>query len=576
MLISNINRIKEAQANKNVLNKQTISFAGNETVLKDLQLAKVSVDNLKAYTLTFTGEPPKPKRRPTDRIARSTVSSKQYQGKGLFVGPYVDWNKVGWENLKKEPINWRVATKDTITTFYHALALAETKDTDWVRKYNETNVPEPLAEYHTSAGYEAKKYLVANLNQLKNIYAGKDVTYTKPAFLDKPLINPETKKFSLECTVFDTETTGTNDNPKVGPVDKIIEIGAVKVNSDGEVMGNTSISQLINPEMPINPDATEVHHITNEMLKDKPVIEHLLSKFLNQYLQDEMIVAYNAKFDIPMLNRAVNKYNEQSAVDLNNKAQSLAMDPYIIIQRIHPFVGVKKKLGDQYKFLFGRDIENAHDALSDVKATVDILKYCCYYLQKHANRPLTVNDMLTFQFGGKVEGLDVKLGPRGYDAKKNYQHSYHRDVVGVKNYPDGYLLTEPLPGSHKQYKPIISSLVPDIGEENAYKLFEMRNKRYKTKEVFVEYIKTLNLTPYNNKTVDDIINIIVEKAVNYINNKNIPLWRKNIDFKDIPLGNDLPEFDISKKVMLEREQQDKNDTASKGRDLDAVLADMSK
>ncbi len=55
-----------------------------------------------------------------------------------------------------------------------------------------------------------------------------------------------------------------------------------------------------------------------------------------------------------------------------------------MIQRIHPFIGAKKKLESQYRFLFCKDIEgHAHDAFNDVNATMDVLKYCVLYLNKH-------------------------------------------------------------------------------------------------------------------------------------------------------------------------------------------------
>ena len=61
---------------------------------------------------------------------------------------------------------------------------------------------------------------------------------------------------------FDLETTGVNTSQ-----DKIVQIGAIKLNTDGtEEVKNV----LINPTIPIPPGATAVHGISDEDVKDKP------------------------------------------------------------------------------------------------------------------------------------------------------------------------------------------------------------------------------------------------------------------------------------------------------------------
>ena len=587
MLVTN-NNIPNVQLHKK-LSAPEATFKGSISSQPET-LAKATAENHQAYALSFLA---RKKVRPnnvipdTYKINGKEIEDvvlridKEYQGKGLFdkkTHQIIDWEKVGWDNLSKEPLDWAKATDDEIVAFYHALALAETKDLSWVRRYNETNVPEALATYHVTASTDSKEKFVGQLNELRTIAAGQHPKYDKPAFLDKNLINPKTGKFNLEFCVFDTETTGAQNDPNKGPVDKIIQIGAVKVGSDGEVKSNTAVSQFINPEMPINPGATKVHHITDQMVADKPVIERLLNDFINRYLKDQMLVAYNARFDIPMLNRGIDSYNVQSATDINNKPLSITMDPYIILQRIHPFIGASKKLGNMYKFLFAKNMEGAHDALDDVKGTVDVLKYCCYYLQKHANRPLTVKDVLTFQEGGKVEGLNIQLNTRGYDASKSFRTSYRLDSILVKNYHDGWLITEPAKKSRLPRPAIISNLRPLIGDENADKLFEIANKPnpYKDLDNFKATLKALGLEPFGDKNLEEIINVIVDKSKHFRNNTDVDVWRKNIRTDHLHLGNDLPDIKIIKKVMAERVVQDSKEKGATGRELNEVLKDMAK
>ena len=101
--------------------------------------------------------------------------------------------------------------------------------------------------------------------------------------------------------IFDVETTGFN----AGLSDQMIEIGAVKMK-DGEIFER--FDELINPGYQIDSEITEVTHITNAMLIDKPSEEVVVKKF-KDFIGDLPLVAHNAKFDISMLEMAYHKYN---------------------------------------------------------------------------------------------------------------------------------------------------------------------------------------------------------------------------------------------------------------------------
>ena len=88
--------------------------------------------------------------------------------------------------------------------------------------------------------------------------------------------------------VFDLETTGLEAGK-----DKIIEIGAVKIEKG---IITEQFSTFVNPEMNIPADATKVNNITDEMVKDAPTIEKVLSDFM-LFSKDCVLVAYNVDFD---------------------------------------------------------------------------------------------------------------------------------------------------------------------------------------------------------------------------------------------------------------------------------------
>lgn len=96
-------------------------------------------------------------------------------------------------------------------------------------------------------------------------------------------------KSNTVFTVIDLETS--HFHPDHGGM--IIEIAAVKVENDKII---DKRSQLINPERPISAKITEITTITNPMLKNQPIYQHVLPKF-HKFIEGSVIVAHNASFD---------------------------------------------------------------------------------------------------------------------------------------------------------------------------------------------------------------------------------------------------------------------------------------
>lgn len=94
--------------------------------------------------------------------------------------------------------------------------------------------------------------------------------------------------------VLDTETTGID--PSQGH--RIIEIGCVEL-IDRKLTGR-HYHQYINPEREVEAGAIEVHGITNDMLKDKPVFAQIADEFL-EFVRGAELVIHNAPFDIGFL-----------------------------------------------------------------------------------------------------------------------------------------------------------------------------------------------------------------------------------------------------------------------------------
>jgi DNA polymerase-3 subunit epsilon len=95
--------------------------------------------------------------------------------------------------------------------------------------------------------------------------------------------------------VFDTETTGLD--PYQG--DRLVEIGCVEL-VNGFPTGN-SFHYHLNPERDVPDGAFQVHGLSTEFLKDKPLFADICEEFL-AFVGDSPLVAHNAMFDLGFLN----------------------------------------------------------------------------------------------------------------------------------------------------------------------------------------------------------------------------------------------------------------------------------
>ena len=107
----------------------------------------------------------------------------------------------------------------------------------------------------------------------------------------------------MPFVAFDLETTGF----LVG-VDQITEIAGVRFENGQPTSVYTT---LINPGRSIPEKVTEVTGITDEMVKDKPTIDHVLDDFANFCGQD-LLVAHNARFDFDFLTSDIKKFETKS------------------------------------------------------------------------------------------------------------------------------------------------------------------------------------------------------------------------------------------------------------------------
>lgn len=173
----------------------------------------------------------------------------------------------------------------------------------------------------------------------------------------------------------DLETTGVNVVK-----DRIIEIAIVKVMPDGEIINKR---KFLNPEMSIPKESSDIHGITDEMVKDAPTFKEVANE-VKQFLENSDLGGFNSnKFDIPLL------VEEFLRAGMDFEMQNRRMvDAQKVFHKKEP-----RNLTAAYQFYCGKDLVGAHGALADVTATWEVLDA---QVAKYPDLGNTVEDILKF------------------------------------------------------------------------------------------------------------------------------------------------------------------------------------
>jgi DNA polymerase-3 subunit epsilon len=164
-------------------------------------------------------------------------------------------------------------------------------------------------------------------------------------------------QLNRDCVFFDVETTGLHVLR-----DRILQIALIKMHKDGSPP--SEFTALINPGIPIAEEAMQVHGITNDMVRSAPTFVQIAQKIF-EFIGDADLAGYNcARFDIPML------MEEFARAGITFEVQNRRI---IDVQRIF-YKMEPRSLKAAYQFYCGKDLKDAHDALVDVRATIDVFK----------------------------------------------------------------------------------------------------------------------------------------------------------------------------------------------------------
>ena len=162
-------------------------------------------------------------------------------------------------------------------------------------------------------------------------------------------------KLKRPIIFFDLETTGVNTSK-----DRIVEISMIKIMPDGEEITKT---RKINPEMHIPEESTAIHGITDEDVKDCPTFRQV-AKSMEQFIRGCDFGGFNSnRFDLPLL---VEEFM-RAGIEVDLKRRK-----FVDVQNIF-HKKEQRTLIAAYSFYCNKDLNEAHSAEADTRATYEVL-----------------------------------------------------------------------------------------------------------------------------------------------------------------------------------------------------------
>ena len=191
----------------------------------------------------------------------------------------------------------------------------------------------------------------------KAVFPEPHVDYTQSGFFDD-LGKPEDLKKNV-FVVFDLETTGLNNQPSMGKVDKMIEIGAVKI-VDGNIAEKFSSFIACSEKLP--PNIVELTGIHDQDLVGAPDVKDVVADFY-KFVDGAYLVGHNVQFDY----RFIRYYGEENGYFFENKE----FDTLLLAQELLRGVGLANyklnTVAAHYGFTF-----NHHRAFDDALVTAKV------------------------------------------------------------------------------------------------------------------------------------------------------------------------------------------------------------
>jgi len=221
-------------------------------------------------------------------------------------------------------------------------------------------------------------------------------------------------KLEKPIVFFDLETTGLDISK-----DRIVQIAAIKIKPDGS---QEDLNFYVNPCMDIPAEATAVHGITNDDVFEAGRFEEY-SEIIYKFFKGCDLGGYNLlRFDIPLLSE------EFAKCGFSFPDESVKV---IDVQNIY-FKKEERTLRAGYKYYMGEELENAHDALADIRATAQILNCQINMYDDIGNTVDKLSEFSTgdmIDFAGKLKKNDKGEICYAFGKWINQPVRYHLDYA---------------------------------------------------------------------------------------------------------------------------------------------------
>jgi len=155
---------------------------------------------------------------------------------------------------------------------------------------------------------------------------------------------------------FDIETTGMNISS-----DRIVEFSYLKIFPDQREEAKT---YRVNPSVPIPEEATAIHGIKDDDIRDAPMFNEIAKSLVNVFEGCDFAGYNSNKFDLPLLAEEFLRAN----IDFDLKKRKF-IDVQVIFYKRE-----QRTLSAAYQFYCNRDLTNAHSAEADTRATYEVLQ----------------------------------------------------------------------------------------------------------------------------------------------------------------------------------------------------------
>jgi DNA polymerase-3 subunit epsilon len=202
----------------------------------------------------------------------------------------------------------------------------------------------------------------------------------------------------------------------------VVEIGFIKHYVDARE--SYRYETLVNPEVAIDPQATEVHHITDQDVIGKPMFQHLADRLESGFANCDFL-GYNVAFDLKVVKANMERVGKKWSYE-----NARIIDPLRIWQVMSP-----RRLGNAVEVFCHREPTDSHRALGDAQDAEDVF---IGQLQRWEKLPRNVRDIHELCNPVNHDWVDStgKFMWRGSDAA--FTFGKHSGVL-LKDTPQSYL-----------------------------------------------------------------------------------------------------------------------------------------